>query len=271
MRKLKGARCLCAGISIPGRANREGRIVLMPDADIWCGCPLKEIFEEKTNITAYVDNDNNANMLASRWMNLINGTANAVFISTTEGVGIGAMISHSLFRGAKDNGPEIGHTIVSAGGRACKCGNHGCLQAYISDQAIYEDISFLLKMKYPVLLENSANLAAIAEYARKNRCNDLYASFYSVAEYISIALQNIIKTYDPAMILINSTWLRVLPEVFDHIKLRVYEYCGLNEHDDFEITTNIEQRIVDMAPSLMAFDNYLSCFEIQKPNEKKEC
>jgi len=254
--------CLCIGIGIVGRANKDGRIVLMPDAHIWCGCPLKEIIEKHFHVSVYVDNDNNANMLSSKWMNVINGKTNAAFVSITEGVGMGIIISNDIYRGAKDNGSEIGHTIINIDGKMCRCGNNGCLQAYISDQAIFHNLANLLDTKYPGLKTES--LATVAEYAKKNNCHDLYAVFYHAAGYISIALQNIIKIYDPSIIIINNNWLKYVEDIFYDIKMKVFKYCNINDAESTEIIIDIDKKIIDIAPALMAFDHYVSDFNIKE-------
>ena len=58
-----------------------------------------------------------------------------VFIGT--GVGGGLILEGRLRRGRGGAG-EIGHTIVRPGGRRCRCGRRGCLEAYAGRQSIEE-------------------------------------------------------------------------------------------------------------------------------------
>jgi len=265
-------KCLCMGITIPGRADKDGRIVLLPDADIWRGFPLKQIFEQRFNIPAYVDNDNNAYILAAKWLGLVNGEINTVFFSMTEGVGMSVMNSQELFRGAQNSGSEIGHTIADINGRQCSCGNKGCFEAYISEQAVHDSMASLLELKYKAFLERfpaNPSVAKIAAYAKKNKCYDLYVAFSRVSEYIIIALQNIIRIFDPATIIINCEWLKFLPEIFDDVKLRVYSYCNIKDNNSIEFIFDIDEKIIKTAPAMMAFDNYLSNFEMNNTNKER--
>jgi glucokinase len=41
-----------------------------------------------------------------------------------------------LFRGAADQGGELGHVVVDWQGRQCGCGSRGCAEAYVSGTAI---------------------------------------------------------------------------------------------------------------------------------------
>jgi glucokinase len=56
-----------------------------------------------------------------------------VFIGT--GVGGGLILEGTLRRGRGSAG-EIGHTVVKPGGRVCRCGRHGCLEAYAGRMSI---------------------------------------------------------------------------------------------------------------------------------------
>jgi len=59
-----------------------------------------------------------------------------VFIGT--GLGAGMFQDGHLYKGSAHNAGEIGHMIVVPDGRACPCGNRGCLERYVSLQAAYE-------------------------------------------------------------------------------------------------------------------------------------
>ncbi|TIN00789.1 MAG: ROK family protein, partial [Mesorhizobium sp.] len=54
------------------------------------------------------------------------------------GVGLGGVMVHdgSALRGAWGNAGEIGHIPVVPGGEPCPCGNRGCLERYLSLEAL---------------------------------------------------------------------------------------------------------------------------------------
>ncbi|WP_185983045.1 ROK family protein [Aureimonas mangrovi] len=53
------------------------------------------------------------------------------------GVGMGLKLSGSTFRGARSSAVEFGHLNHIPGGEPCRCGNHGCIEAYAGDYAIW--------------------------------------------------------------------------------------------------------------------------------------
>ena len=61
---------------------------------------------------------------------------NLIHVSIHAGVGAGIILDHHLYTGLAGTAGEAGHMIVQPGGRSCPCGNHGCLEQYISEPAV---------------------------------------------------------------------------------------------------------------------------------------
>ena len=58
-----------------------------------------------------------------------------MFISVSDGVGVGVMIHGELVRGAHNIAGEFGHVPLSLDGPRCSCGSTGCWEAYVSNRA----------------------------------------------------------------------------------------------------------------------------------------
>src|ERR1035441_10748320 len=63
---------------------------------------------------------------------------NAVVALIGSGVGACLISGGSIYRGATSSAGEWGHTTIVAGGRRCRCGSAGCLEAYVGAEAILE-------------------------------------------------------------------------------------------------------------------------------------
>ncbi len=59
-----------------------------------------------------------------------------VMLTLGTGVGGGIVVRDEIVEGRWGFAGELGHIIVSEGGRMCPCGNRGCLEAYASGTAI---------------------------------------------------------------------------------------------------------------------------------------
>ncbi|MBI0384614.1 ROK family protein, partial [Streptomyces albiflaviniger] len=63
---------------------------------------------------------------------------NAVIALIGSGVGAAIVTAGVPYRGATSSAGEWGHTVVQVGGRACRCGAVGCLEAYVGAQAVLD-------------------------------------------------------------------------------------------------------------------------------------
>lgn len=65
---------------------------------------------------------------------------NLIFVNICFGVGAGIIIDGKLFTGAGGLAGEMGHISINYNGRTCFCGNKGCLERYVSQNAIIDSI-----------------------------------------------------------------------------------------------------------------------------------
>jgi glucokinase len=102
------------------------------------GIPLRDELERRFGVPVFVDNDANCAALAEA--ELVDGgpARHLIMLTLGTGVGGGAVIDGSIFRGATGLGAELGHMVVNAHGPDCpgKCPNRGCLEAYCSGVAL---------------------------------------------------------------------------------------------------------------------------------------
>ena len=56
-----------------------------------------------------------------------------VFVSVSDGVGVGVMIHGEVLRGRHNIAGEFGHVPLSLDGPRCSCGSNGCWEAYVSN------------------------------------------------------------------------------------------------------------------------------------------
>jgi len=117
----------CAGLIDPV----GGRLFSSPNLPAWQNSPLKRIAERSLGVYTIVDNDANAAAYGEFRAGACRGVKNLVFITLGTGVGGGVIADGRLLRGAANHAAEIGHTAVSVDGPRCRCGNRGCLEAYV--------------------------------------------------------------------------------------------------------------------------------------------
>ena len=125
------------GIASPGIANHTDGIV-----EYSCNLPFRKYpicdeFAKRFDVkTVHVENDANAAAWGEAVAGAAKGTTNSLMITLGTGVGGGIIIDNKVFSGFNYAGAELGHIVISVGGRPCNCGRRGCWEAYSSASAL---------------------------------------------------------------------------------------------------------------------------------------
>ncbi|WP_350275008.1 ROK family transcriptional regulator [Kribbella sp. HUAS MG21] len=109
------------------RPSRATRIQLVRDG-----------LTERFGVPVYVDNNTRLAALGEAIWGAGAGLANVLYLRLSYGVGGGLVLGGHLFSGAGGAAGELGHIAVDADGPLCACGGRGCLERYVSVDAILE-------------------------------------------------------------------------------------------------------------------------------------
>jgi predicted NBD/HSP70 family sugar kinase len=153
------------GVVMPGPFNVEGMTSVGPTTlSGWLDFDAVASIGHVLGASITLENDATAAAVGERLHGAARDLRSFCLIYFGQGLGLGIMIEGHPFRGANGNAGEIGHVLVKKGGRLCACGQHGCLEAYASVQAIaerlaaagihepgYEDIERLHRENHPVV------------------------------------------------------------------------------------------------------------------------
>ena len=130
------------GVVMPGPFNVEGMSSVGPTTlSGWSDFDAAGRIGNMMGVPITLENDATAAAVGERLHGAAKDLKNFCLIYFGQGLGLGIMIDGRPFRGANGNAGEIGHVLVKKGGRLCSCGQHGCLEAYASIQALTERLS----------------------------------------------------------------------------------------------------------------------------------
>jgi glucokinase len=137
-----------AGIGCAGLVDADrGLLHSSPNLAAWENTPLARIAAKELGVQTYVDNDVNTAAYGEFMCGSGRGCRNLICITLGTGVG-GCIISDGkLLRGTANFAGEVGHMSVNLEGPRCKCGNRGCLEAYIGKNALVRSARTKLKTK----------------------------------------------------------------------------------------------------------------------------
>jgi N-acetylglucosamine repressor len=131
-----GDGCQGIGIVVPGMVDkRSGRVLYAPRLG-WRDVPLRDAITEVTGLEVHVESAPIACALARLWSVTRTRTVNNfVYVSVSDGVGVGIVNRGEVLRGETHTAGEFGHVSLDPGGPLCACGKRGCWEAFSANSA----------------------------------------------------------------------------------------------------------------------------------------
>lgn len=177
---------------------------------------LREAFQ----VPVLIENEANLSVLGEWYF--CHKTNEMLYISIHSGIGVGIIMRDQLVKGKNGYAGEFGHTIVEPNGRPCPCGNQGCLEQYASERAIFAELSRIKST--PV----TADLFERLYHQGDPEVRRLIDQFIL---YLSIGINNLLNTFNPDIIVLNSVLIRCRPSLCQDIAQALHnnmkKYCRL--------------------------------------------
>lgn len=134
-----GRRVLGVGVGVPGVVEHDPDIHVHAPSIGWNAIPLARLLRAQVELPLFVENGAKTLGQAEMWLGAGRGARHAVVTLWGTGVGAAMFADGVLFRGAASSAGEWGHTSSVVGGKNCRCGAAGCLEAYIGAEALLRD------------------------------------------------------------------------------------------------------------------------------------
>jgi predicted NBD/HSP70 family sugar kinase len=129
--------CEGVGLVVPGMVDRRlGRIVYAPRLG-WRDVELRHALGARLGIPVRVEAAPIACAMARLWLapEATGDVRSFAYVSVSEGVGVGIVISGEVLRGEAHTAGEFGHVSLDPNGPECVCGRRGCWEAFAGDAA----------------------------------------------------------------------------------------------------------------------------------------
>lgn len=194
------------GIGVYGILSKDKK-VKFTTFNSWKDIELKKIVEDYTGIKTYVENEANISALGE----IISYPSfdNMVSLNIGTGVGVGIIINHKLYTGNDGYAGEFGHTIIVPNGKQCVCGNKGCLERYLADDAVIE--------RYLELTNKIITIDTFIQLYKEGNI-DVLKVYKEFIDYLSIAVNNLGQILNPKAIIISNRIVEQIPESISLIK-----------------------------------------------------
>src|SRR6266851_7163444 len=225
--------CAGVGIVVPGMVDRTGSRVLFAPRLGWHDLSLLEPLEVAIGLPVSIENSGRACAVAQLWATRGGNDTpdDFVFVSVSDGLGVGVIVKGEILRGQHNVAGEFGHMTLNIEGPPCACGANGCWEAYVANPATLsryfgrnhgEDSpheSVALTIEDLVALAHSGDAKALA-------------ALQTTARYLGLGLASVVNAVDPARIYIGgeiaAAWDLIELAVRGALKERTLRPVGRN-------------------------------------------
>jgi predicted NBD/HSP70 family sugar kinase len=191
---------LGAGIGVPGVIEHEGSETLVYAQTYgWDAVPLGRLLRPVGDFPLYIDNGAKTMGQAELWFGAGRGVRQAVVCLMGSGLGA-SIVTGAPGRGGTSAAVEWGHTTVEVGGRPCRCGSRGCLEAYVGAGAILDRYGQAM----PGQDEESALAALVA--SDDPRADEI---LNETALYLGAGIADLVNLFGPERIILGG-WAGLL-------------------------------------------------------------
>jgi predicted NBD/HSP70 family sugar kinase len=198
--------CEGVGVVVPGMVEHSSMRILHAPTLGWRNVTLREPLAAATGLRVEIENSGRACALAQMWALRGDDAAHAgdlVFVSISEGIGVGVIVDGELLRGRHNIAGEFGHVPLSLDGPACSCGANGCWEAYISNRATLA--RYFGRNAQVEARRTDQRPFGIEDLIARARVHDPKATtaIEATARYIGLGLASLINGLDPTRVYVG--------------------------------------------------------------------
>jgi predicted NBD/HSP70 family sugar kinase len=220
-------RCQGVGVVVPGMVEvGSGRVLLTPNLG-WRDVQLREPLAAGLGLPVQLENSGRACALAQAWSTRSEGATpqSLVYVSVSDGLGVGVVVGGELLRGQNNIAGEFGHVPLNVEGPRCACGASGCWETYVSNLATLSRY-FGRDLRGPKPLPAEAAALSVDDLIARARSGDAKAlqALQATARYLGLGLGALVNAIDPPRIYlggeITAAWDLLEPIVRAGLKER---------------------------------------------------
>lgn len=227
---------LAIGMAVPGPYLRDrGHTAVVSSMGQWRQVNFRAEFEHAFDVPVIIEQDARAGALAQYLFDPNPANENLAYYLLGEGIGLGVIDHGTVINGSLGAATEIGHVSIDVNGKACDCGNVGCLERYCSAVAIHE-----------AMLGNGM-LATDSRLTHREACAELFARAQSgdgqarelverIGTFVGYGCVTICNAFNPSRIVIGD----IVAQAGEPLLQRVREVVGERVIPEITQSTQIE-------------------------------
>ncbi|WP_243129577.1 MULTISPECIES: ROK family protein [Clostridium] len=186
--------------------------------------PLYKRLKEEFNVSICIDNGANTAVIGEYYFGSGKGKNNIVYINCGVGIRTGIISSGVLIRAINNLEDVFGHMVVDVNGELCSCGNHGCIESYVSIPYIIKKFKDESKVNDDI---GYRDICRLSEEGNKVATNIIKKS----ALYFGIGLSNYIKLFNPELIILSGPLIQNSRVFYEECRKVAVEKCHVKNEN----------------------------------------
>ena len=197
-------------VGAPGMVDQTtGTILFAPNLK-WRNVPLlTRLEQEGFGVPLFVDNEANMATLGEHYFGAAKGYNEVLYLSANVGLGGGLLRNGQLYRGATGVAAEYGHMTLDPYGERCNCGNHGCWETFVNQNALCNKIITDIRGGETSILEEKVrgrqDCVSVEMIVDAARAGDALAirTIEEVGRYLGIGIASLLNALNPEIVVLG--------------------------------------------------------------------
>ncbi len=222
------------GVGVCGQVVMSSGVVRQsPNLPNWDDVPLRQRLEAALGLPVTVANDMKVIALGQWQYSSERAVDDLVVVFVGTGVGGGVIANGQMLLGRDDHAGEVGHATIMVDGRECRCGNLGCLEAYVGGWAIAERAREAAEgdpregAKLLALAGGNLENITAETVADANREDDDLARriVEETGHYLGAGMVGVVNGFNPSRLILGGGVLDGIPELLESVEAHVQRYA----------------------------------------------
>lgn len=235
---IERSKILGVGVGASGLVDYRSGVNLLASNFGWRDVPMREWLHDLLQLPVVIDNNVRCMALGEAMFGAGRGIKSLAFIYGRFGVGAGIVVDGKVFRGSGLGAGEIGHTIILPQfGPLCRCGQHGCLEPLVSEPSLVYQAEMAADQHPNSLLALTMRDTSIKRPIKRlfvaAKEGDPWARqlIETSADYLGIALANLVNLINPEMIILGGLFAEEQETILPIAReaMREHAFGGLGE------------------------------------------
>ena len=227
-----GTRVQGIGLGVAGQIDKVTGVVISSPNLWWDNVDIGNRLQQELGLPIMITNDVRAATYGEWKHGAGQGINDLVCLFIGTGIGGGVITHGNLLEGYNNSAAELGHMTIVSSGRACRCPNHGCMEAYAGGWAIAERAQESVqddKQRGRLIIDLAGSIEAItaATVSRAYSMNDPLARYIieETAQSLSAGVVSIVNAFNPCLLIFGGGVIQGIPDLIPLTEVLVRKYA----------------------------------------------